>query len=164
MHGRRAAAGGSGRVINREAASAHLPRIAAACTRLNGKPLSELVAGQLPKTDAVPQDVSEGGRSSLTVFARVPNPPPSLDWYIARSVDSAKASAPVERLRRIMAVSTPVSLFLLAIVVSRLMAVTGAAPLNRRIGVLQHRAQGGIDTEIVEARRNAEIGAVGRAA
>ena len=130
---------------------------------LNGKPLSDLVAGQLPRMEAVPQDVSEGGRSTLTVFARVPNLPPSLDWYIALSVDSAKAFAPVERLWQIMAISTLVSLLLLAIVVSRLMAVTVAAPLNRLVGVLQRMAQGEIDAEIVEARRNDEIGAVGRA-
>ncbi len=77
---------------------------------LNGKPLSDLVTGQLPAMEAVPQDVSEGGRSTLTVFARVPNLPPSLDWYIALSVDSAKAFAPVERLWQIMAISTLVSL------------------------------------------------------
>ncbi len=130
---------------------------------LVGKPLSELIAGAQPRPDAAPIETLEGGRPTLTVFARVPNLPPALDWYIALSADRASAFAPVESLARIMMATTVIVLLLLALAVGRLMAVTIARPMNRLVGVLERMARGEVEAEIVEARRHDEIGAVGRA-
>jgi methyl-accepting chemotaxis protein len=130
---------------------------------LIGKSLSDLLAGALPKMGGAPTETRENGRPTLTVFARVPHLPPSLDWYVALSVDQASAFAPVERLATIMVAATLIVLLVLAVVVSRLMALTVARPLDRLVGVLQRMARGEIDAQITEARRSDEIGAVGRA-
>lgn len=130
---------------------------------LIGKPLSELLGGSPPKIGGSPVETREGERATLTVFARVPNLPAALDWYVALSVDSAKAFAPVMHLFEIMVVATLAVLLVLAIVVSRMMAVTVARPLKRLVAALEQMAQGAVDAKIAEAGRHDEIGAVGRA-
>ncbi|MCJ2143147.1 methyl-accepting chemotaxis protein [Methylobacterium sp. E-066] len=130
---------------------------------LIGKPLSDLLSGPLPKIGSSLAETREGDRATFTVFARVPNLPPSLDWYVALSVDSATALAPTTALARDLAVTTLLVLLVLAIVIGRLMTVTVSRPLNRLVGVLQRMSQGALDTDIAEARRNDEIGMVGRA-
>ncbi|WP_264051296.1 methyl-accepting chemotaxis protein [Methylobacterium flocculans] len=130
---------------------------------LIGKSLSDLISGPVPKLGSGPAETMEGDRATLTVFVPVPNLPATLNWYIALSVDSAEVFAPVQRLGQIMAVATLIVLVLLAVVVSRLMAVTVSRPMNRLVGVLQRMAQGEIDADIAEARRSDEIGDVGKA-
>ncbi|SFJ47848.1 methyl-accepting chemotaxis protein [Methylobacterium brachiatum] len=130
---------------------------------LIGKPLSDLLSGALPKIGDQVVETLEGGRPTLTVFARIPNLPAGLDWYVALSVDRATAFQPVQHLAQMMAAATLSALLLLAIVVSRLMASTVARPLNRLVGALQRMSRGAIDAEIAEARRSDEIGMVGRA-
>ena len=130
---------------------------------LIGKSLSDLISDPVPKLGSGPAETMEGDRATLTVFVPVPNLPATLNWYIALSVDSAEVFAPVQRLGQIMAVATLIVLVLLAVVVSRLMAVTVSRPMNRLVGVLQRMAQGEIDADIAEARRSDEIGDVGKA-
>ncbi|MCJ2124727.1 methyl-accepting chemotaxis protein [Methylobacterium sp. J-077] len=130
---------------------------------LIGKPLSKLLSGPLPEIGGDLAETREGDRATFTVFARVPNLPPSLDWYVALSVDSAAALAPTTALMRDLATATLLVLLVLAIVVGRLMTITVSRPLNRLVGVLQRMSQGEIDAEIAEARRDDEIGMVGRA-
>jgi len=132
-------------------------------TELIGKPLADLIAGPPPKIGGDVAETREGDRATFTAFARVPNLPPSLDWYVALSVDSATALAPITTLARDLAVATLVVLLILALVIGRLMTITLSRPLNRLVGVLQRMSQGEIDAEIAEARRNDEIGLVGRA-
>ncbi|MCJ2057058.1 methyl-accepting chemotaxis protein [Methylobacterium sp. J-048] len=132
-------------------------------TELIGKPLADLLAGPLPKIGEHVAETREGDRATLTVFARIPNLPASLDWYIALSVDSAAAYAPVESLALMLAVATLIALLVLGIVVGRLMTITVSRPLNRLVGALQRMSRGAIDAEIAEARRSDEIGMVGRA-
>nr|WP_091715869.1 methyl-accepting chemotaxis protein [Methylobacterium phyllostachyos] len=131
---------------------------------LVGKPLSDLTGDPKPEIAAGREiETHEAGRATLTVFARVPDLPPTLDWYVALSFDRAAAVAPIDHLTRDMAVATVVMLLALAIAVSRTMATTVARPLNRLVGVLERMQQGELDTEITEARRKDEIGMVGRA-
>ncbi|SFL61625.1 methyl-accepting chemotaxis protein [Methylobacterium pseudosasicola] len=130
---------------------------------LIGKPLSDLLSGPLPKIGGPLAETREGDRATFTVFARVPNLPRSLDWYVALSVDSATALAPTTALARDLAVTTLLVLLVLAIVIGRLMTLTVSRPLNRLVGVLQRMSQGALDTDIAEARRSDEIGMVGRA-
>ena len=130
---------------------------------LIGKPLSNLITGPPPTIGGEPSETHEGDRATVTVFARVPNLPKSLDWYIALSVDRAEAFAPVERLGRIMIASTLIALVAVGLAVSRLMSTTVARPLNRLVTELERMSQGEIDAEIVESRRWDEIGMVGRA-
>ena len=128
-----------------------------------GKPLSELLSGPMPQIGEQVVETREGDRPTLTVFARIPNLPASLDWYVALSVDKEMAFAQVDHLAQMMAATTLIALLLLAIVVSRLMTITVSRPLNRLVGALQRMSQGAIDAETAEARRNDEIGLVGRA-
>ncbi|MBA9062020.1 methyl-accepting chemotaxis protein [Methylobacterium fujisawaense] len=129
-----------------------------------GKPLSELIDGPVPGIAAGRAvDTREAGRSVRTVFARVPNLPPALDWYVALSVDHATAFAPITHLAQNLAIATAITLLLLAVTVSRMMAATVAHPLDRLVEVLQRMSLGDLDTEIAEARRRDEIGMVGRA-
>ncbi|MBE7203032.1 MAG: cache and HAMP domain-containing protein, partial [Parafilimonas terrae] len=130
---------------------------------LVGKPLSDLIAGPPPTFGAEPVETLEGGRRTLTTFVRVPNLPSALDWYIALSIDSDTAFAPIERLGHALMATTLVVLLVLALLVHRLMALNVANPLKRLIGALQRMSQGAIDAEIAEARRRDEIGLVGRA-
>lgn len=130
---------------------------------LIGKPLSDLIAGTLPKIGGGLAETREGDRATFTAFARVPNLPPSLDWYIALSVDSAEALAPTTALATNLAAVTLLVLLVLGILVGRLMTLTVSRPLNRLVGVLQRMSQGELDAEIAEARRDDEIGLVGRA-
>ncbi|UIY45288.1 methyl-accepting chemotaxis protein [Methylobacterium radiotolerans] len=130
---------------------------------LIGKSLSDLITGPLPKMAAEPVDTTEGARATLTVLTRIPNLPPSLDWYVGLSVDRAEAFAPLDHLSKTLVAATVVALLVLAVVVGRLMTVTVARPLNRLVSVLQSMAQGDVDAAIGEARRRDEIGAVGRA-
>ncbi|WP_419830578.1 methyl-accepting chemotaxis protein [Methylobacterium sp.] len=130
---------------------------------LIGKPLSDLIAGPPPKIGGDLAETQEGGRATFTAFARVPNLPPSLDWYIALSVDSAEALASTTLLAKELAVATLLVLLVLGLVVGRLMTLTVSRPLNRLVGVLQRMSQGALDTEIAEARRGDEIGLVGQA-
>jgi methyl-accepting chemotaxis protein len=131
---------------------------------LIGKPLTDLIGGPKPEIAAGHEiETREAGRATLTVFARVPDLPSNLDWYVALSFDQAAAVAPIDHLTRNMAVATVIMLLALAVAVGRTMATTVARPLNRLVGVLQRMSQGELDTEITEARRQDEIGMVGRA-
>ena len=130
---------------------------------LNGKPLSDLITGPLPAIGQETAETREGERPTLTAFARVPDLPASLDWYVALSVDRAHAFAPVTRLATALAATTILVLLVLAVVVSRLMSVTVARPLNRLVAVLQRMAGGDVEARIDVAARRDEIGAVGRA-
>ncbi len=130
---------------------------------LLGKPLSELVSGNLPSIGPDFTEVTENGRPTLMTFVRVPNLPPALEWYLALSIDEAKAFAPAQRLKFVMIVATLSALLIVALVVSQLLSRTVARPLGSLVSVLQHMSAGHIDTEIKAAARNDEIGAVGRA-
>ncbi|SFL61606.1 methyl-accepting chemotaxis protein [Methylobacterium pseudosasicola] len=133
------------------------------CTELIGKPLSELLSGPLPTIGEQVSETREGDRATLTVFARVPNLPASVDWYVALSLDKTAAFAPVERLALLLAAATLIALLVLGFVVGRLMTITVSRPLNRLVEALRRMSQGEIDAEIAEARRSDEIGMVGRA-
>ncbi|EIZ85084.1 methyl-accepting chemotaxis sensory transducer [Methylobacterium sp. GXF4] len=130
---------------------------------LIGKSLSDLLTGPLPKIGGGLSETREGDRQTFTVFARVPNLPPSLEWYVAVSVDRAASLAPISALAHDLVVTTLLVLLVLGIVVSQLMTITVARPLNRLVGALQRMSRGAIDAEIAEARRSDEIGMVGRA-
>ncbi|WP_267421402.1 methyl-accepting chemotaxis protein [Methylobacterium sp. GC_Met_2] len=131
---------------------------------LVGKPLSDLIGGSKPDVAAGRAiETTEAGRATLTVFARVPDLPPNLDWYVALSFDRAAVVALIDHLTRTMAVATVIMLLALAVAVSQTMARTVARPLNQLVGVLQRMSQGELETEIAEARRRDEIGMVGRA-
>lgn len=130
---------------------------------LLGKPLSDLVSGPLPPIGPAFTEVTEEGRSTLMTFVRVPNLPPAMEWYVALSIDQAKAFAPVQRLKFVMIVATLSALVIMALVVSQLLSRTVARPLGSLVKVLEHMSAGHIDTEIKAAARNDEIGAVGRA-
>ncbi len=130
---------------------------------LIGKSLSDLLTGPLPKIGGGLSETREGDRQTFTVFARVPNLPASLEWYVAVSVDRAASLAPISALAHDLVVTTLLVLLVLGIVVSQLMTITVARPLNRLVGALQRMSRGAIDAEIAEARRSDEIGMVGRA-
>jgi methyl-accepting chemotaxis protein len=131
---------------------------------LVGKPLSDLIGdAKLEIVAGREIETSEAGRATITVFARVPDLPSTLDWYVALSFDRAAAVAPIDHLTRDMAVATVIMLLALAVAVSQTMVTTVARPLNRLVSVLQRMNQGELDTEIAEARRRDEIGMVGRA-
>jgi len=130
---------------------------------LLGKPLSDLVSGSLPPIGPDFSEVTEGGRTTLMTFVRVPNLPSTMEWYIALSIDQAKAFAPIQRLKFVMIVATLAALFIIALVVSQLMSRTVARPLGSLVKVLEHMSTGHLDTEIKAATRSDEIGAVGRA-
>ncbi|CAA2158214.1 Methyl-accepting chemotaxis protein PctA [Methylobacterium brachiatum] len=130
---------------------------------LIGKSLSDLLTGPLPKIGGGLNETREGDRQTFTVFARVPNLPASLEWYVAVSVDRAASLAPISALAHDLVVTTLLVLLVLGIVVSQLMTITVARPLNRLVGALQRMSRGAIDAEIAEARRSDEIGMVGRA-
>lgn len=64
-------------------------------TDLVGKPITDLIAGPRPGiASGLVTETREGDRATYTAFARVPNLPPSLDGYIALSVDRAQVAAP----------------------------------------------------------------------
>jgi methyl-accepting chemotaxis protein len=128
-----------------------------------GKPLSEVVTGAPQTMDAKLVEMSEGGQPTLTVFVRIPNLPATLDWYVALSVEKGAVFAPVDQLMHTMVAATLIVLLLLALVVSQLMAVTVARPLNRLVASLERMAQGEVIADNREAKRHNEIGAVGRA-
>nr|WP_254803858.1 cache domain-containing protein [Methylobacterium sp.]USU34637.1 Cache 3/Cache 2 fusion domain-containing protein [Methylobacterium sp.] len=130
---------------------------------LLGKPLSDLVSGTLPSIVPDFSEVTESGRATLMTFVRVPDLPPAMDWYVALSIDQAKAFAPIQRLKLVMIVATLAALIIIALVVSQLMSRTVARPLGSLVEVLEHMSTGHLDTEIKAATRNDEIGAVGRA-
>ncbi|WP_267358674.1 MULTISPECIES: methyl-accepting chemotaxis protein [unclassified Methylobacterium] len=131
---------------------------------LVGKPLTDLIAGPLPKIEpGTVLETHEGDRATYTVFARIPNLPPSLDWYFALSVDGATVTAPITRMARDMAWSTLIALGLVALVVSQMMVRIVARPLNRLVADLQRMSRGERDAAIAEAQRRDEIGLVGRA-
>jgi len=133
-------------------------------TDLIGKPIMDLIAGPPPRVrPGLVTETREGDRATYTAFARVPNLPPSLDWYIALSVDRAQVVAPITRMARDMALSTVIALGVVALVVGQMMSRTVARPLNRLVGGLQRMSAGAIDATIAEAQRRDEIGQVGQA-
>ncbi|OAS26384.1 hypothetical protein A5481_04790 [Methylobacterium platani] len=130
---------------------------------LINKPLADLLAGADFAKGGEPVDSAEDGRPTLTMFTRIANLPPGLDWYIALSVDKANALAPIRTLTQILAVTTLLALVLMAVAVSRLMTLTVARPMQRLVRVLERMAQGQGDGAVAEASRGDEIGAVARA-
>ncbi|KNY21376.1 HAMP domain-containing protein [Methylobacterium sp. ARG-1] len=130
---------------------------------LIGNALGDLFTGPPPKIGGGLSETREGDRQTFTIFARVPNLPPSLEWYVAVSVSRAASLAPISALAHDLAVTTLLVLLVLKIVVSQLMTITVARPLNRLVGALQRMSRSAIDAEIADARRSDEIGLVGRA-
>ncbi|CAA2137723.1 methyl-accepting chemotaxis protein [Methylobacterium bullatum] len=130
---------------------------------LLGKNMSHLISGDLPPIKPVFSEVSEDGRPTLMTFVRVPNLPPSMEWYVALSIDQHKAFAPVKRLQLMMIAGTFGTLAVIAFIVSQLMARTVARPLKGLVNVLERMSAGEVDTNIEATDRSDEIGAVGRA-
>lgn len=129
---------------------------------LNGRSLSRLFSLNKPITEDGFIELESGDQDVLVKFTKVGGLY-NKDWRIGVVLDKTKVMAQAESLRNTAVIAALISALLTSLILYLTMARLFLTPIKRLVKITEELSLGKLDSELVESKRNDEIGTLAKA-